>query len=104
MGCCSSKKDLEQGDGKGDFIAKQDVTVWEYHNDGPPDGKLVAKDAKLEVKSQNNFPFLLFSVSKTKELGGRCNVETRLATQPSTTSSTRTLTRITKRNRGSLGT
>ena len=53
MGCCCSKKakNLEQGDGKGDFIAKQNVTVWEYHSDGPPDGKLVAKDAKLEVKS-----------------------------------------------------
>jgi len=50
MGCCCSKKakNLEQGDGKGDFIAKQNVTVWEYHSDGPPDGKLVAKDAKLE--------------------------------------------------------
>ena len=73
MGCCCSKKakNLEQGDGKGDFIAKQNVTVWEYHSDGPPDGKLVAKDAKLEVKSQNNFPFLRFSVSQMKELGGR---------------------------------
>ena len=51
MGCCCSKKakNLEQGDGKGDFIAKQNVTVWEYHSDGPPDGKLVAKDAKLEM-------------------------------------------------------
>ena len=73
MGCCCSKKgkNLEQGDGKGDFIAKQNVTVWEYHSDGPPDGKLVAKDAKLEVKSQNNFPFLRFSVSQMKERGGR---------------------------------
>ena len=75
MGCCGSKgkdpESLEQGDGKGDFIAKQNVTVWEYHNDAPPDGKMVAKDAKLEVKPLNNFPFLLFSVSRTKERGGR---------------------------------
>ena len=75
MGCCGSKeKDLAslvQGDGKGDFIAKQNVTIWEYHNDGPLDGKMVAKDAKLEVKSLNNFPFLLTSVFRTKERGGR---------------------------------
>ena len=75
MGCCGSKEkdvaSLDQADGKGDFIAKQNVIVWEYHNDGPPDGKMVAKDAKLEVKSLNNFPFLLTSVFRTKERGGR---------------------------------
>jgi len=46
-GCCSKKVDLELGDGKGDFIAKQNVTVWEYPDDGP-NGNKVAKDARLE--------------------------------------------------------
>ena len=110
MGCLCSKlcpkrdpHNLEQGDGKGDYIAKQNVTVWEYPDDGP-DGKLIAKDAKLEVKSLNNFPFLLFSVSKMKERGGKLNVGTRLAMPPNTTLSTRIMTRITKRSRGTLET
>ena len=49
MGCCCSKVDLELGDGKGDFIAKQNVTVWEYHPEDGPNGNKVAKDARLEV-------------------------------------------------------
>ena len=40
---------LEKGNGFGDYIAKQNVTLWEYH-DNVPKGKLVAGDARLEVK------------------------------------------------------
>ena len=51
MGCCCSKNkgEPEKGDDSGDYIAKQNVTVWEYH-DNVPEGKLVAGEARLEVK------------------------------------------------------
>merc|ERR1711953_1226082 len=50
MGCCCSKDkgEPEKGDDSGDYIAKQNVTVWEYH-DNVPEGKLVAGEARLEL-------------------------------------------------------
>ena len=111
MGCVSSKTLDEDGRveiATGDYIAKQDVTIWSYSENGNLSSSTIPENSRVEVrrvneeKSEDDKKIFFCSWSMKIQSGGRLKVDGRKDSLRNITLPTKMPRRNTRGSRGTL--